>query len=464
MFRGASLLLCVNWVVVVIWLVSTFEATDATVVVLATNDSYVDRTAAFGPRIPEEGIILNLIAVETLEGSDQSACQRVYGAPVDLDWVALVERGGDCSFVDKVRNMQASGAKAVIVGDNQRSGLITMYAGEDTSDVLIPSVFIAQHHYRELRYFGMELGQKLLVKLTPDDLNWPVLDVIIFIILSPAFVILFLFLLWRIRMRQQLIADLAPKEVVSSLPIKVFFVSKVKENDPLECVICLEEYEDDDELRVLPCRHEYHIACIDNWLTTRKKFCPICKRDISMPTETTRLLNRPSRPIRSGGSYVRPSPVNSSSSLAATAPSSSRHPMRSVSGSGSRSRTGAGTGAGAGPSNSAGSSSGSRSGSSYNPTPESVLTLSSSPTPEETATVTSSSPVSSTKPASDCLHRPPLAGPSSRSAQKRDTEETVVENGNSPLDSVVISMEDEDALPSWPTSTRPKEEDSLDQV
>lgn len=89
----------------------------------------MDRTAAFGPRIPEEGIILNLIAVETLEGSDQSACQRVYGAPRHLDWVALVERGGDCSFVDKVRNMQASGAKAVIVGDNQRSGLITMYAG-----------------------------------------------------------------------------------------------------------------------------------------------------------------------------------------------------------------------------------------------------------------------------------------------------------------------------------------------
>lgn len=49
-----------------------------------------------------------------------------------MTWVALVERGGDCSFVAKVRNMQASGAAAVIVGDNQRNGLITMYArGKD---------------------------------------------------------------------------------------------------------------------------------------------------------------------------------------------------------------------------------------------------------------------------------------------------------------------------------------------
>lgn len=95
---------------------------------------------------------------------------------------------------------------------------------------------------------------------------------IIFIILSPAFVVLFLYLVWRIRLSQQLAADLAPAEVVSNLPIKVFFNSKLKENDPVECVICLEEFEDEAELRVLPCRHEYHVVCIDSWLTKRKKF------------------------------------------------------------------------------------------------------------------------------------------------------------------------------------------------
>jgi len=93
----------------------------------------MDRTAAFGPRIPEEGLVLDLIAIEKLDDQGEStACRPVLGPSSPSNnpnpWAALVERGGDCSFVDKVRNMQASGAMAVIVGDNQHSGLITMFA------------------------------------------------------------------------------------------------------------------------------------------------------------------------------------------------------------------------------------------------------------------------------------------------------------------------------------------------
>ncbi|KAG0317743.1 hypothetical protein BGZ99_006129, partial [Dissophora globulifera] len=46
------------------------------------------------------------------------------------------------------------------------------------------------------------------------------------------------------------------------------------------CSICLGEYVINDHLRVLPCNHEYHVECIDIWLTTKSTYCPLCKHDL----------------------------------------------------------------------------------------------------------------------------------------------------------------------------------------
>ncbi|KAI8967311.1 hypothetical protein BDF20DRAFT_917780 [Mycotypha africana] len=45
------------------------------------------------------------------------------------------------------------------------------------------------------------------------------------------------------------------------------------------CAICIDEFEDDSYVRVLPCRHGYCTACIDVWLTKKSSLCPICKYD-----------------------------------------------------------------------------------------------------------------------------------------------------------------------------------------
>lgn len=72
----------------------------------------------------------------------------------ETKWFALVERGG-CSFIDKARAMQKSGASAMVVGDNeQRGGLVVMFAAGDVSDVAIPCTFIQQWSYRDLRYLS----------------------------------------------------------------------------------------------------------------------------------------------------------------------------------------------------------------------------------------------------------------------------------------------------------------------
>ncbi|GET00141.1 E3 ubiquitin-protein ligase RNF13 isoform X1 [Rhizophagus clarus] len=255
---------------------------EATIVVATNNVTYQDRIAAFGPRLADEGLLGYLVSVEMIEANNQKGCSKLKRKAPTNQWIALVERG-QCTFIEKVRSMQASGAIAVVVGDNKKNGLITMYATGDTSDVIIPSVFIAQTDLKSL------IAEKPVeAQLVKDNLSqWSLLNVIIIVILSLTVMMIFIYVLWRIRQRQRRKQNITPRRIAT----KIFFESKRQEEEPQECAICLEDYADEDELRILPCKHEFHIVCVDSWLTTKEKFCPICKRDISNLDEPAILLS-----------------------------------------------------------------------------------------------------------------------------------------------------------------------------
>ncbi|KAK9765946.1 hypothetical protein K7432_005324 [Basidiobolus ranarum] len=61
-------------------------------------------------------------------------------------------------------------------------------------------------------------------------------------------------------------------------------VANLSEEDAT-CCICLEEYEDGENLREMRCLHYFHVTCIDEWLKLNRT-CPLCKRDIEF-NETT---------------------------------------------------------------------------------------------------------------------------------------------------------------------------------
>ncbi|RKP38287.1 hypothetical protein BJ085DRAFT_24523 [Dimargaris cristalligena] len=44
-----------------------------------------------------------------------------------------------------------------------------------------------------------------------------------------------------------------------------------------DCSICLDDFVVGAQVRVLPCRHYFHSACIDSWLTRKSAHCPLCK-------------------------------------------------------------------------------------------------------------------------------------------------------------------------------------------
>ncbi|CAM0904413.1 unnamed protein product [Alopecurus aequalis] len=73
--------------------------------------------------------------------------------------------------------------------------------------------------------------------------------------------------------------------VVATFPIVSY--REIKDHkigrDVLECAVCLTEFEEGDDLRLLPhCSHAFHPECIDPWLEGRVT-CPLCRANLEKP-------------------------------------------------------------------------------------------------------------------------------------------------------------------------------------
>lgn len=61
-----------------------------------------------------------------------------------------------------------------------------------------------------------------------------------------------------------------------------------------DCAICLAEFVDGDEIRVLPqCGHGFHAGCIDTWLASRSS-CPSCRQILVATTRCEKCGELPS--------------------------------------------------------------------------------------------------------------------------------------------------------------------------
>ncbi|KAJ4482466.1 hypothetical protein J3R30DRAFT_2177534 [Lentinula aciculospora] len=52
---------------------------------------------------------------------------------------------------------------------------------------------------------------------------------------------------------------------------------KVRSNCVEQCLICLDEYDQQDSVRVLECKHAFHMNCVDRWLLEGRNSCPACR-------------------------------------------------------------------------------------------------------------------------------------------------------------------------------------------
>ena len=63
-------------------------------------------------------------------------------------------------------------------------------------------------------------------------------------------------------------------EIIIEEPILTIFSNKQTTNFK-ECVICLEEMVEDQELILIRCSHIYHKECLEKWIY-KNSICPLC--------------------------------------------------------------------------------------------------------------------------------------------------------------------------------------------
>ncbi|CAI5685206.1 unnamed protein product [Oreochromis niloticus] len=179
----------------------------------------------------------------------------------------------------KVLNAQKAGYKAAIVHNVESDDLIGM--GSNDVDIMkqlvIPSVFVGEETANTLKedYMYDKGGHVVLLPDFSLPLEYYLIPFLIIVGICLILIVVFMitkFVQDRHRARRSRLR----KDQLKKLPIH-----KYKKGDNYDvCAICLDEYEEGDKLRVLPCSHAYHSKCVDPWLTKTKKTCPVCKQKV----------------------------------------------------------------------------------------------------------------------------------------------------------------------------------------
>ncbi|XP_053697839.1 E3 ubiquitin-protein ligase RNF13 [Sabethes cyaneus] len=273
------------YLVILVSSVFLLKFSDADILVYQNDqllEEFRDFPATFGGDIPESGLKVRAVQAEPVDG-----CTPLAAPPENISSMIAIGGGPsrfaviiaryNCSFEDKIRNAQNAGFAAVIVHNVGSNDLERMSANH-AEDIVIPSVFIGESN-------GLFIVENFMYPqnyalIITDDVPFNINNNLIIpfaIVVGMCFIIMICFMIIRcIRERRRMLRHRLPNSVLKKIPIVKFAKGMQYET----CAICLDDYIDNERLRVLPCHHAYHVKCIDPWLTKNRRVCPICKRKV----------------------------------------------------------------------------------------------------------------------------------------------------------------------------------------
>lgn len=265
---------------------------------IVDGQKYDHTTANFGPKPGEYNITSTLILASPrmfCKGSKMPEAKR------KIILIGRSPRNNPCLFSEKVYTAQISptNAAAVIIGDNIDEPLFPMEGSIYQKAINIPSVLVNKTTYSilvsilEKNSFSNNIHNATLnligeVHQNPTYIHIFLLLMLVAVILGLyASKKLLLFCLNR-RQRNERLARISSIsysrskhfsrdfDEMKAILIKTPSDQKIH-ND--SCAICLNDFNPNEQIKILPCNHGFHAICLDPWLKC-SDLCPICKSSI----------------------------------------------------------------------------------------------------------------------------------------------------------------------------------------
>ncbi|KAK2839140.1 hypothetical protein Q7C36_013954 [Tachysurus vachellii] len=269
-----------------------------------TDTLYVSKTNLLSPYssvfvlcsslILEKRRLMSLCTVTVIYGLvDMQGCcpyTRFIIPPKTTHWIALLQRG-KCMFKEKILKAANFNASAVLIYNNSSKEDTVTMAHEGTGDTV--AVMITESLGKDLLSFmeknetvwvSVSVGSRGSAKnLNRGSLVFVSISFIVLMIISSAWLIFYFIQKIRdtnARDRSQRRLGDAAKKAISKLTTRtVKRGDKETEPDFNHCAVCIEGYQLNDVVRILPCKHVFHKMCVDPWLNEHCT-CPMCKLNI----------------------------------------------------------------------------------------------------------------------------------------------------------------------------------------
>ncbi|XP_061895995.1 E3 ubiquitin-protein ligase RNF130 [Entelurus aequoreus] len=242
------------------------------------------------PKVDARGVVVRPAphhGVMDKQGCDPHT--RFLAPPRGVQWVALLQRG-NCTFKEKILKAATFNASAVLIYNNSTNETVKMgHEGTgDTVAVMITEGYgkkILDNLERNLTVVVTVLvGQRSATKnINRGSLVFVSISFIVLMIISSAWLIFYFIQKIRYsgaRDRSQRRLGDAAKKAMGKLTTRTVKKGD-KETDPdyNHCAVCIEAYQLNDVVRILPCKHVFHKVCVDPWLNEHCT-CPMCKLNI----------------------------------------------------------------------------------------------------------------------------------------------------------------------------------------